>query len=104
MSWSFSDGGVISSSDTGTANQSVRHSIRFDARAEHHGKSVLCRTFFATPLDPLSGENEATNVPDFEDMFESAEIMVQGEKLKEKCTFNYKKCIHVLRVHLGFMN
>ena len=79
MSWSFSDGGVISSSGTGTANQSVRHSIRFDARAEHHGKSVLCRTFFATPLDPLPGENEATNVPDFEDMFESAEIMVQGE-------------------------
>ena len=85
MSWSFSDGGVISSSDTGTANQSVRHSIRFDARAEHHGKSVLCRTFFATPVDPLPGEDEATNVPEFEAMFESAEIMIQGEQFEDKC-------------------
>ena len=79
MRWTFSDGGVIASSDAGRAGESVNHTIRFDARAQHSGRTLHCRTFFAPPLDPPPAANNASNVPDYEFEFESDTIAVQSE-------------------------
>ena len=78
---------MVPSTDTGTANESVTHAVSVTATPDTHNTAMQARVFFAEPLIPAPGENEANNAPDYEYNYESDVIMVE-------CKYTF------LRLHL----
>ena len=77
ISWITDNGDMLPSVDTGTANETVTHAVSVRATPDLHNKAMNARVFFAAPLFPPPGENEATNVPDYEYRYVSDVIMVE---------------------------
>ena len=77
MRWSTSDGDVIASSDTGVAERTVVHAVTVEATADLNGKTINSHVFFAEPLVPPPGVNNATNVPDYTFNWTSSVLMVE---------------------------
>ena len=81
MSWTTGNGDMVPSTDTGTANESVTHAVSVTATPDTHNTAMHARVFFAEPLNPPPGVDEANNVPDYEYRFESDVIMVECKYL-----------------------
>ena len=81
ISWTTGNGDLVPSVDTGTTNETVTHSVSVTATPDTHNTAMHARVFFAEPLNPPPGVDEANNVPDYEYRFESDVIMVECKYL-----------------------
>ena len=63
MRWMTSDGMYIQSSNYGSSDSLLRHSIQIIAEPETNGHAISCFVEFLSHLKPEPEENEATNVP-----------------------------------------
>ena len=77
ISWTTDNGDMQPSIDTGTANETVTHAVSVRATPDLHNKAMNARVFFAAPLNPPPGVDEASNVPDYEYRYVSDVIMVE---------------------------
>ena len=77
ISWTTDNGDMVPSIDTGTANETVTHAVTVRATPDLHNKAMNARVFFAAPLNPPPGVDEASNVPDYEYRYVSDVIMVE---------------------------
>ena len=64
MTWTDSSNNIIPSSDSGTG-QTVVYAISVPATPERNGDSFTSTTDFGDTLEPAPEEDEATNVPDY---------------------------------------
>ena len=76
MTCSDLGGGVVASTNVGTQPGIVLHTISFAAAPSTNGRQFRCRTHFSADLDPPPGQNEATNVPNYDYTWTSNVITV----------------------------
>ena len=67
MTWTDSDNTVITSSDSGIPGSTVIHSISVEATVERNNDAFTCTTNFGA-LNQAPGENEADNIPDYQNI------------------------------------
>ena len=60
------DNSTLEGSSSATEGSTITYEINVTATASMNGGSFSCTTNFPDPLDPPPGEDEATNVPDYE--------------------------------------
>ena len=70
------DNNTLEASNSTTENSTITHEINVTATASMNGGSFTCTTNFPDPLDPLPGEDEATNVPDYEHIHTFPQVTV----------------------------
>ena len=79
MTWTDRSGSVIDSSDSGTPGSVVRHEISVIVVETDDPIEFNCLTNFSDVLNPAPGEDEATNVVDYEHMYASGDTIVHCE-------------------------
>ena len=67
MTWTDRDNAVITSIDSGFNGWIVSHAISVEATVERNNDAFTCTTNFGA-LDPAPGENEADNIPDYQNV------------------------------------
>ena len=81
MTWTDRSGAVIASSDSGTPDSVVRHEISVTVVETDEPIAFSCLTDFSDVLNPAPGDDEASNIVDYEYIYSSGEIVVHC-----KCT------------------
>ena len=76
MTWFDRSGEVIASADSGTPGSVVRHEISVTVVETDAPIAFSCLTDFNDVLDPAPGEDEASNVVDYEHTYSSGDIVV----------------------------
>ena len=79
MTWTDRSGEVIDSDDSGTPGSVVRHEISVIVVETDDPIAFSCLTDFSDVLNPAPGEDEASNVVDYEYTYSSGDITVHCE-------------------------
>ena len=79
MTWRDRSGSPLASSDSGTPGAVVRHEISVTVVKTDEPIAFSCLTDFSDVLNPAPGEDEATNVVDYEYTYLSGDITVHCE-------------------------